>query len=91
MKLKPMGARIAIQYPKKEEVQNKPLIIIPNNEPVNHFAEIVATGELAHPLQIGDMVSTGRNYGHELELDGEKFIIIETQYIIARIERTNAN
>jgi chaperonin GroES len=88
MKLKPLGARIAVQFKKLEKKQG--ILIVPNEAPPQ-FAEVVGLGDLAQPFKIGDLIAIGRYVTHEIEHEGEKYLIVETKDVIARLEKEDAN
>jgi chaperonin GroES len=86
MKLKPLGARIAVQFKKQEE--KKGILIIPN-EGQPQFAEVVAVGDFAEQFEIGDLIAMSRYGGTEITHEGEKYIILEAKDVIAKLEKSN--
>ena len=88
MKLKPIGERVILK-PIEQEEKTKSGIYLPKSEDKKQ-GQVVETGALKDnsliPLQKGDKVLYGGYSNEEIELNGEKFLIVEFKDILARIE-----
>ena len=89
MKIIPLGERVVLKPIEKEE-RTKSGIYLPKSEDRKE-GEVIEVGKLnsgqSIPLQKGDKVLYGGYSNEEIEIDGEKFIIIEFKDIVARIEQ----
>jgi len=95
MKIKPLYDRVVV---KKVEVEQKTAggIILPDTaKEESQVGEVVAVGEgrilengEIRPLKVkeGDRVLYSKYAGNEVELDGEKYLIIREEDILAVIE-----
>ncbi len=95
MKIKPLYDRVVV---KKTEVEQKTAggIILPDTaKEESQIGEVVAVGEgrllengEVRPLKVkeGDKVLYSKYAGNEVELDGEKYLIIREEDILAVIE-----
>jgi len=95
MKIKPLYDRVVV---KKTEVEQKTAggIILPDTaKEESQIGEVVAVGEgrllengEVRPLKVkeGDNVLYSKYAGNEVELDGEKYLIIREEDILAVIE-----
>ena len=92
MTLKPLGNRVLTQKLKQEETV-KGGIILPNSaKKEQEVAVVISVGPglkdkdgTLHPIpvQAGDKVLMDKYSGQEIELDGEKFVIVKADDIIA--------
>lgn len=88
MELRPIGERVVLQ---KVEVENKTKsgIILPD-EAKEHpkYAEVVAIGDKVDTSTIkkGSKVVYKQYSGTEIELDGQEFIVIDLENILAIVE-----
>ncbi len=89
MKIKPIGKRILIQ-PVKEEEKTKGGIYIPETAKEKKkqgiVVEIGTVEEKEFPLKKGDLILYTGYSSEELELDGEKYLILDSKDVIAKIE-----
>ncbi|WP_022847014.1 MULTISPECIES: co-chaperone GroES [unclassified Desulfurobacterium] len=95
MKLKPLYDRVVV---KKVEMEQKTAggIILPDTaKEESQIGEVVAVGEgklldngEVRPLKVkaGDRVLYSKYAGNEVELDGEKYLIIREEDILAIVE-----
>ncbi|OMH41046.1 co-chaperone GroES [Desulfurobacterium indicum] len=95
MKLKPLYDRVVV---KKVEMEQKTAggIILPDTaKEESQIGEVVAVGEgklldngEVRPLKVkeGDKVLYSKYAGNEVELDGEKYLIIREEDILAIVE-----
>lgn len=89
MKLKPIEDHVVV---KTETVQEKKVggIIIPDTAKEKpQMAEVIAVGtdeDLRKIVKVGDMVLYGKYAGTEIELEGEKLLILSKSDILAIVE-----
>ncbi|MDO9097093.1 MAG: co-chaperone GroES [Candidatus Methanoperedens sp.] len=89
MKIKPLGKRVLIK-PVKEEEKTKGGIFIPETAKEKKKQGLVMeTGTVEDkefPVKKGDMILYTGYSSEELEVDGEKYLILESKDVIAKIE-----
>lgn len=90
MKIKPVGQRVVLK-PIKEEEKTAGGIYIPESAREGKkqgVVEAVGTDKEGKPLPLdkGDKVLYGGYSQEEIELNGEKFLIIEFKDILAKVE-----
>jgi len=89
MKIKPIGKRILIKTVKEEE-KTKGGIYIPDSAKEKKkqgiVVEVGTVEEKEFPVKKGDVVLYTGYSSEELEVDGEKYLIIESKDVIAKIE-----
>ena len=88
MKLTPIGERIILK-PKKAEEKTKSGIYLPKSEDKKQGV-VEAVGSFKDgksiPLQKGDHIMYAGYSNEDIEIDGEKFIIIEFKDVVAKLE-----
>lgn len=88
MKIKPIGERVVLK-PIKAEEKTKSGIYLPKSEDKKEGI-IESVGNLKSgesiPLKQGDRVMYSGYSNEEIEINGEKYIIVEFKDIIARVE-----
>ncbi len=89
MKIKPIGKRVLIK-PVKEEERTKGGIYIPDSAKEKKkqgvVVEVGSVEEKEFPVKKGDIILYSGYSSEELELDGEKFLILESKDVVAKIE-----
>ncbi len=89
MHIKPLGKRVLIK-PVKDEEKTRGGIYIPETAKEKRKQGIVVeVGNIEEkelPVKKGDMVLYTGYSSEELEIDGEKYLILEAKDIIAKIE-----
>jgi chaperonin GroES len=87
MKFKPIGDRVVIKRKEVEE-QTKSGIYLPESARKDSFqGTIVAVGTSPNiPVKVGDKIVYEKFVGNELEIDGDKLIIMEVKDIIGILE-----
>lgn len=90
--LRPLGSRVLTQKLKQADTL-KGGIILPDSAKKNQeIAVVISVGPGAKdkegnlhpiPVQVGDKVLMDKYSGQEIELDGEKFVIVKADDIIA--------
>jgi chaperonin GroES len=89
MKIKPIGKRVLIK-PVKEEERTKSGIYIPESAKEKKkqgiVVEIGTVDDKEFPIKKGDVILYSGYSSEELEFDGEKYLILESKDVIAKIE-----
>lgn len=94
MNLKPLGDRIVLKVKENEE-KTKSGIVLPDTakeKPVQAEVLAVGTGEIVDgkkvPLdvKVGDTVIYSKYAGNEIKIDGEDYLIIRQNDILAIVE-----
>ncbi len=89
MIIEPLGARVLIR-PLEQETMTKSGIILPETakeKPQQGRIEAVGNSEeMQSGLAVGDLVLFARYSGNEIEVDGQKYIIMEENDVLARIK-----
>ena len=89
-KIQPLADRVLVK-PAAAETQTASGIIIPDSAKEKPLrGEVLAVGEgtkdEAMVLKAGDQVLYGKYAGTELELDGEKYLIMRQSDVLAKIQ-----
>jgi len=95
MKIKPLGDRVLIK-PSEEKEKTKGGIVLPDTAKEKpQEGEIVAVGEgrkteggktIPLTLKVGDRVLYGKYSGTEVTVDGEEYLIMREEDVLAVIE-----
>jgi chaperonin GroES len=89
MKIKPIGKRVLIK-PVKEEEKTKGGIFIPETAKEKKkqgiVVELGTIEEKELPIKKGDVILYAGYSSEEMEVDGEKYLILDSKDIIAKIE-----
>lgn len=90
MNIKPLGERVLLKHIKQNEERTKSGLILPKSKDEKKEGLIIAVGSMNNnalfPLKEGDRVIYGGYSSEELELNGEKHLIIELKDVVAKIE-----
>ncbi len=90
MILKPIDDRVVIKLDEKTTEKKVGNLYIPDSAKEKpQMGEIIAVGndeELQEIVKVGDTVLYAKYGGNEVELDGEKFLIISRSDILAIVE-----
>ncbi|HLC31448.1 MAG TPA: co-chaperone GroES [Candidatus Nanoarchaeia archaeon] len=86
MNIIPLGERVLIKQLKREE-KTKGGIYLPKGTDEKKEGEVVEVGTLKDlKLSKGDRIIYGGYSSEEIEIEGQKYLLIEAKDIIARIE-----
>jgi len=89
MNIKPLGKRVLIK-PVKEEERTKSGIYIPESAKEKKkqgiVVEVGTVEDKEFPIKKGDVILYTGYSSEELEFDGEKYLILESKDVIAKIE-----
>ncbi|MCT4617176.1 MAG: co-chaperone GroES [Candidatus Gracilibacteria bacterium] len=89
MKIKPMSDRVLLKPITDESNTTKSGIYIPENENKERpfIYEVLEVGpDVSVEVKVGDKILSGQYSGDDINLDGEKFKILASEYILAIIE-----
>jgi len=91
MTIKPLADRVVIKMTKAEETTKSGLFIAESAKEKPQIAEVVAVGpggivdgkEIEMTVKVGDKVLTSKYSGTEVKCDGEEYIIVKQNDILA--------
>lgn len=90
MKLRPIEDRVVVKIQAAQEEKTIGGIIIPDTAKEKpQMAEVIAVGtdeDLIETIKVGDVVLYGKYSGTEVEIDGEKLLILSKSDILAIVE-----
>lgn len=90
MKLRPIEDRVVVKIQAAAEEKKIGGIIIPDTAKEKpQMAEVIAVGtdeDLKKIVKVGDKVLYGKYAGTEIELDGEKLLILSKSDVLAIVE-----
>ncbi len=95
MKLKPLGDKIVIKMAEAEETTKSGIILAGAAKEKPQFAYVIEVGPGSRdengklvPMEVkkGDKVITSKYSGTEIKLDGEEYIIVRQNDILAIVE-----
>lgn len=90
MKLRPIEDNVVVKLAAAAEEKTIGGIIIPDTAKEKpQIAEVIAVGtdeDLQSIIKVGDNVLYGKYSGTEIELDGEKYLILSKSDILAIVE-----
>ncbi|MFB6346825.1 MAG: co-chaperone GroES [bacterium] len=93
MNLQPLGDRVVVKRIKEEQETESGIIIPESAQGTPNQAEVVAVGsgekkngDVVKPdVDEGDTVLIGEFSGSEIEVDGEEFVFLDGDQILAKI------
>lgn len=90
MNIKPLGERVVIKKVEKENVTASGIVLPDTAKEESNLAEVVAISqdllndkEINVELKEGDKVIYSKYAGNEVEIDGDKVIVIKYQDLLA--------
>ena len=94
MKLVPLGDRVVLKQVEAEETTKSGLILTTSAQEKPQEAEVIAVGpggmvdgkEVTMQVKPGDKVIYSKYAGNELKLEGEEYIIVRQNDILAVVE-----
>ena len=94
MKLVPLGDRVVLKQFEAEETTKSGIILAAKYKEKPQEAEVVAVGpggmvdgkEVTMQVKAGDKVIYSKYSGNEVKLDGEEYIIVKQNDILAIVE-----
>ena len=93
MNLKPLGDRVVLKQLEAEETTKSGIVLPGNAQEKPQQAEIIAVGpggivdgkEVEMQVAVGDKVIYSKYAGTEVKLDGEEFIVVRQNDIVAKV------
>jgi chaperonin GroES len=94
MNIKPLADNVVLKAAKAEETTKSGIVLTSAAQEKPQIAEVVAVGpggmvngkEVAMSVKVGDKVIAAKYSGTEIKLDGEEYIIISVNDILAIVE-----
>ena len=94
MKLKPLADRVVIKQAKAEEKTKSGIILSSGSQEKPQMYEVIEVGpggivdgkEVLMTVKPGDMVITGKYSGTEVKIEGETYMIVSQNDILAIVE-----
>ena len=94
MKLKPLSDRVVVKMAEAEETTKSGIILTGAAKEKPQIAQVVEVGpgglvdgkEVVMTVKVGDKVITSKYSGTEIKLDGEEYIIVRQNDILAIVE-----
>ncbi|MBR5156036.1 MAG: co-chaperone GroES [Clostridia bacterium] len=94
MNIKPLADRVVIKMVEAEETTKSGIILAGSAKEKPQIAEVVAVGpggvvdgkEVVMELKVGDKVLMSKYAGTEVKLDGQEYIILRQNDVLAKIE-----
>ena len=94
MKLRPLGDKIVLKQLEADETTKSGIILTPKAQENPQQAEVIAVGpggvidgkEVKMQVKVGEKVIYSKYAGTEVKLDGEEFIIVKQNDVIAVVE-----
>lgn len=93
MKLAPLGDRVVLKQLEAEETTKSGIVLPGNAQEKPQQAEIIAVGpggivdgkQVEMQVAVGDKVIYSKYAGTEVKLDGEEFIVVRQNDIVAKV------
>ena len=93
MKLAPLGDRVVLKQLEAEETTKSGIVLPGNAQEKPQQAEVIAVGpggivdgkEVEMQVAVGDKVIYSKYAGTEVKLDGEEFIVVRQNDIVAKV------
>ena len=94
MKLRPLADRVVIKMVEAEETTKSGIILTGSAKEKPQVAEVVAVGpggnvdgkEITMEVKVGDKVITSKYSGTEVKCDGEEYIVVRQNDILAIVD-----
>lgn len=94
MKLKPLADRVVVKMVEAEETTKSGIILTGAAKEKPQVAQVVEVGpggnvdgkDVVMTVKVGDKVITSKYSGTEIKLDGEEYIIVRQNDILAIVE-----
>lgn len=91
MQIKPLGTRVLLKEVETQETTKSGIVLPSNAKEKPYMAEVVEVGpgeikdgnEIKMEVKKGDKVLYGKYAGTEIKLDGQKYLIVKQEDILA--------
>ncbi len=88
-KLQPMGKRVLVKRLEAEQSAKGGILLPDTAKKKQEQAKVVALGtekKIPFPVAIGDVILMDKYSGQDVSVDGEEFVILQSDDIIAIVE-----
>jgi chaperonin GroES len=85
MNFQPLGKRVLVQRVEEANTTSSGIIIPDNAQEKPSKGKVVAVSSEVSSLSCGEIVVFGKFSGNEITLDGEKFLVLETDDVFGII------
>ena len=88
MKFKPLGERALVQLVEREETTASGIVLPDTAKEKPQTAEVVAVGQFENGVKVneGDVIVFAKYSGTEITLDGEDYMILDSDDILGVVE-----
>ena len=87
MSVKPLGERVLLEVPEVKEEKTQCGLFVPDTAKEKPLeATVIAVGAKVEEVKAGDKVIYSKYSGNEVKLDGEEYIIVKQNDILAIVE-----
>ncbi len=94
MTIKPLADRVVLKMTEAEETTKGGIILAGNAKEKPQIAEVIAVGpggvvegkEIVMTVKVGDKVLTSKYSGTEVKCDGQEYVIVKQNDILAIVE-----
>ena len=88
MRFKPLGERALVKVVEREETTPSGIVLPDTAKEKPQTAEVVAVGEFENGIKVnqGDVIVFAKYSGTEITLDGEDYMILDTDDILGVVE-----
>ncbi len=90
MKLVPLGDRVVLKATVVEETTKSGIVLASKTQEKPQQAEVIAVGpgtkDVAMQVKVGDVVIYGKYTGTEVKLDGEEYLVVKQDDILAIVK-----
>ena len=88
MKFKPLGERALVKVVEREETTQSGIVLPDTAKQKPQTAEVVAVGQFENGVKIneGDVIVFAKYSGTEITLDGEDYMILDSDDILGVVE-----
>ncbi|MDQ4083875.1 MAG: co-chaperone GroES [Actinomycetota bacterium] len=88
MKFKPLGERALVKVVEREETTQSGIVLPDTAKQKPQTAEVVAVGQFENGVKVneGDVIVFAKYSGTEITLDGEDYMILDSDDILGVVE-----
>ncbi|MDQ4000042.1 MAG: co-chaperone GroES [Actinomycetota bacterium] len=88
MKFKPLGERALVKVVEREETTQSGIVLPDTAKQKPQTAEVVAVGQFENEVKVneGDVIVFAKYSGTEITLDGEDYMILDSDDILGVVE-----
>jgi chaperonin GroES len=88
MKFKPLGERALVKIMEREQTTESGIVLPDTAKQQQQMAEVVAVGQFEDGIKLneGDIIVFAKYSGSEIKLDGEDYMILDSDDILGVVE-----